>query len=43
MVVPEMATMASIDLIIGPVMVRLDGTTPAARLAELVMALQARP
>jgi transposase len=37
------ATMASIDLIIGPVTVRLDGATPAARVAELVMALQARP
>lgn len=34
---------ASIDLIIGPVTVRLDGATPAARVAELVMALQACP
>jgi transposase len=32
----------SIDLIIGPVTVRLDAATPAARIAELVMALQAR-
>lgn len=35
--------MSSIDLIIGPVTVRLDGATPAAKVAELVMALQARP
>ena len=34
---------ASIDLLIGPVTVRLDAATPAARVAELVMALQARP
>jgi len=34
---------ASIDLIIGPVTVRLDTATPAARVAELVVALQARP
>lgn len=34
---------ASIDLIIGPVTVRLDASTPAARVAELVMALQACP
>jgi len=34
---------ASIDLIIGPVTVRLDGATPAARVVELVVALQARP
>ena len=34
---------ASIDLIIGPVTVRLDVATPAARVAELAMALQARP
>ena len=33
----------SIDLIIGPVTVRLDGATPAARVAELAMALQACP
>ena len=29
----------SIDLLIGPVMVRLDSATPAARVAELVIAL----
>ena len=34
---------ASIDLLIGPVTVRLDAATPAARVAELVMALRARP
>lgn len=34
---------ASIDLIIGPVTVRLDAATPAARVVELVIALQARP
>ena len=34
---------ASIDLIIGPVTVRLGGATPAARVAELAMALQACP
>ena len=34
---------ASIDLLIGPVTVRLDTSTPAARVAELVMALQVRP
>jgi hypothetical protein len=33
---------ASIDLIVGPVTVRLDVATPAVRVAELVMALQAR-
>lgn len=33
---------ALIDLIIGPVTVQLDAATPAARVAELVMALQAR-
>ncbi|MGY6634654.1 MAG: transposase [Alkalilacustris sp.] len=32
---------ASIDLIIGPVTVRLDGATPAARVAELALALRA--
>lgn len=32
---------ASIDLITGPVTVRLDAATPAARVAELVMALRA--
>lgn len=31
-----------IELIIGPVMLRLDAATPAARVAELVLALQAR-
>jgi transposase len=35
------AAKASINLIIGPVTVRLDGATPAARVAELVMALRA--
>jgi transposase len=34
-------TMASIDLIIGPVTVRLDAATPAARVAELAIALRA--
>ncbi len=33
-------TTASIDLVIGPVTVRLDPATPAARVAELVMALR---
>ncbi|MGK8236626.1 transposase [Roseovarius sp. MS2] len=33
---------ATIDLLIGPVTVRLDAATPAARIAELAMALQAR-
>tara|TARA_R110002072_G_scaffold184932_1_gene341538 strand:+ start:445 stop:852 length:408 start_codon:yes stop_codon:yes gene_type:complete len=32
----------TIDLLIGPVTVRLDAATPAARIAELAMALQAR-
>ena len=32
---------ASIDLIIGPVTVRLNAATPAARVAELAMALRA--
>jgi transposase len=31
---------ASIDLIIGPVTVRLDGATPATRVAELAVALR---
>lgn len=39
-VAPPLAT-ASIDLIIGPVTVRLDSATPAARVAELAMALRA--
>ncbi len=34
---------ASIDLVIGPVTVRLVSATPAARVAELVMALRASP
>ena len=34
---------ASIDLLIGPVTVRLDTATPAARIAELIMALRACP
>lgn len=41
MVVPTAATLASIDLIIGPVTVRLDAATPAARVAELAAALRA--
>jgi transposase len=32
---------ASIDLLIGPVTIRLDAATPAARVAELAMALRA--
>ena len=38
---PPAAATASIDLIIGPVTVRLDAATPAARVAELAMALRA--
>lgn len=38
----EMPDITSIDLIIGPLTVRLDTATPAARVAELAMALQAR-
>ncbi len=34
---------ASIDLLIGPVTVRLDAATPAARVTELVMAMRACP
>ena len=41
MAVATEATTASIDLIIGPVTVRLDAGTPAARVAELAMALRA--
>lgn len=41
MVVPTVATIASIDLILGPVTVRLDAATPAARVAELAVALRA--
>jgi transposase len=43
MAVATLEATASIDLIIGPVTVRLDGATPAARVVELVVALQARP
>lgn len=43
MAVPTATTMASIELIMGPVTVRLDAATPAARVAELVMALRACP
>ena len=39
----EAPVTTSIDLIIGPVMLRLDAATSAARVAELVMALQGRP
>ena len=41
MVVQTVATIASIDLILGPVTVRLDAATPAARVAELAVALRA--
>jgi transposase len=34
---------STVDLVIGPVTVRLDPATPASRVAELVIALQARP
>jgi transposase len=37
---PPVAT-GTVDLVIGPVTVRLDAATPAARVAELVIALQA--
>ncbi len=37
------AATASIDLVIGSLTVRLNAATPAARVAELVMALQVRP
>ncbi|WP_347309981.1 transposase [Defluviimonas sp. SAOS-178_SWC] len=40
---PKPARIGSLDLVIGPVTVRLDAATPAVRVAELVMALQARP
>jgi transposase len=39
----ETPVTTSIDLIIGPVTVRLDAATSAARVAELAMALQGRP
>ena len=39
----EMPVTTSIDLIIGSLTVRLNAATPAARVAELVMALQVRP
>ena len=42
MAVATATAMASIDLIIGPVTVRLDAATPAARVAELAVALRAR-
>jgi transposase len=41
--VASAATTATIDLIIGPVTVRLDAATPAARVAELAVALRACP
>ena len=41
MAVAIAATTAPIDLIIGPVTMRLDGATPAARVAELALALRA--
>ena len=41
MVVPTVATIASIDLILGPLTVRLDAATPAARVVELAVALRA--
>jgi transposase len=34
---------STVDLVIGPVTVRLDAATPAARVAELVIALRACP
>jgi transposase len=41
--VEPQVTTASIDLVIGSVTVRLDAATPAARVAELVLALRACP
>lgn len=40
--VSEPAHAVSIDLVVGSVRVLLNSTTPATRVAELVMALQAR-
>jgi len=40
MVVPTVPTTASIDLIMGPLTVRLDAATPAARVVELAVALR---
>jgi len=40
---PKMPVTTSIDLIIGPVTVHLDAATPAARVADLVMALRGCP
>ena len=39
--VPTVVTIASIDLILGPLTVRLDAATPAARVVELAVALRA--
>ena len=36
-------TTSTVDLVIGPVTVRLDPATPVARIAELVLALRACP
>jgi transposase len=41
MAVAQPVATPSIDLIIGPVTMRLDAAIPAARVGELVMALQA--
>jgi transposase len=43
MAVATVEATASIDLIIGPVTLRLDASTPAARVAELALALRACP
>lgn len=43
MAVATASMTASIDLIIGPVTVRLDVATPAARVVELVTVLHGRP